>query len=53
MFQVHGISDRPRDPETGQLNYTFEHPLTHHRCVLTLIGEMNPGPAALQTERHH
>jgi nucleoside phosphorylase len=40
-----------RDPETGQLNYTFEHPGTRHRCVATLIGEMNPGPAALQTER--
>lgn len=40
-----------RDSATGQLNYTFEHPLTHHRCVATLIGEMNPGPAALQAER--
>jgi WD40 repeat protein/nucleoside phosphorylase len=40
-----------RDSETGQHSYTFEHPVTHHRCVATLIGEMNPGPAALQTER--
>jgi nucleoside phosphorylase/tetratricopeptide (TPR) repeat protein len=40
-----------RDPETGQYDYTFEHPTAHHRCVVTLIGEMNPGPAALHTER--
>ncbi len=38
-------------PETGQHDYVFEHPVTHHRCVVTLIGEMNPGPATLQTER--
>jgi tetratricopeptide (TPR) repeat protein/nucleoside phosphorylase len=40
-----------RDPATGQYGYVFEHPVSHRRCVVTLIGEMNPEPAALQTER--
>ncbi len=40
-----------RDPATGQYGYVFEHPVSGRRCVVTLIGEMNPGPAALQTER--
>ncbi|NVJ05735.1 hypothetical protein HUW63_10895 [Myxococcus sp. AM001] len=40
-----------RDEETSQYDYLFEYPGTGHRCVVTLIGEMNPGPAGLQTER--
>ncbi len=40
-----------RDPQTGQYGYIFETPTTHQRCIVTLIGEMNPEPAALQTER--
>lgn len=40
-----------RDSQTGQYGYIFETPITHQRCIATLIGEMNPEPAALQTER--
>lgn len=40
-----------RDPQTGQYAYVFELPGSGRRCVVTLIGEMNPEPAALQTER--
>jgi nucleoside phosphorylase/DNA-binding CsgD family transcriptional regulator len=39
------------DPETGLVGYIFEHPSTHHRCVVTLIGEMTLEPATLQTDR--
>jgi tetratricopeptide (TPR) repeat protein len=40
-----------RDPETGQYGYVFEHPVSHRRCVVIHMGELNPEPAALQTEQ--
>ncbi len=40
-----------RDEKTGQYDYTFQLPGSPHRCVVSFIGEMNPEPAALHTER--
>ncbi|HEX5750344.1 MAG TPA: hypothetical protein VFZ09_29200 [Archangium sp.] len=40
-----------RDENTGQYDYTFELPGSPHRCVISFIGEMNPEPATLHTER--
>jgi nucleoside phosphorylase len=40
-----------RDETTGQYDYTFQLPDSPHRCVVSFIGEMNPEPAALHTER--
>ncbi len=40
-----------RDEKTGQHDYLFTLPDAGHRCVVTFIGEMNPAPAALHTER--
>jgi WD40 repeat protein len=40
-----------RDETTGQYDYTFQLPGSPHRCVVSFIGEMNPEPAALHTER--
>ncbi len=40
-----------RDELTGQYDYVFDLPGSRHRCVVTLIGELNPEPAALQTDR--
>jgi WD40 repeat protein/nucleoside phosphorylase len=40
-----------RSQHTGQIDYAFEFPGSSHRCVVTFIDDMNPGPAALCTER--
>jgi len=40
-----------RDEKTGQYDYTFSLPDSPYRCVVSFIGEMNPEPAALHTER--
>lgn len=40
-----------RDPQTGQYGYVFKHPVSGRRCVVTLIGEIDPEPAALHIER--
>jgi len=40
-----------RDEKTGQYDYPFSLPGSLHRCVVSFIGEMNPEPAALHTER--
>jgi nucleoside phosphorylase len=43
--------DIERGEVTGQFGYLFEHPASRHQCVVTFIGEMDPTPAALHTER--